>query len=116
MNDAYLVSDQIVHERRLKRGGGKVRGESAFDDDSAGAWRGIERIVGREPTPADAAELLEAFNRRLGTLRENLRAVAILRLEGHSVEEIAERFQCVPRTIERKLQLIRKAWSEEVQP
>jgi len=33
-------------------------------------------------------------------------------LQNYTNEEIAAESDCVPRTIERKLQLIRKAWSE----
>lgn len=53
---------------------------------------------------------------RLAMLPEDLREVALLKLEGHTVKELATRFECVPRTIERKLQLIRSFWSEQRKP
>jgi DNA-directed RNA polymerase specialized sigma24 family protein len=37
-------------------------------------------------------------------------------MEGYSVEEIAERLGYAPRSIKRKLQLIRGIWEKEQQP
>jgi DNA-directed RNA polymerase specialized sigma24 family protein len=42
--------------------------------------------------------------------------LAIARLEGYTVEELALRFKCAPRTVERKLQRIRRLWSREERP
>jgi len=45
-----------------------------------------------------------------------LRSIAVWKMEGYTVEEIAARLGCVPRTIERKLRTIRELWGEEVAP
>ena len=45
-----------------------------------------------------------------------LRAVALLRMEGYTVGEIAARLKCRPRSVRRKLQLIRSIWEGEVAP
>ncbi len=37
----------------------------------------------------------------------------VWRLEGNSIEEIAQRLNCVPRTVLRKLDRIRTLWAEE---
>jgi DNA-directed RNA polymerase specialized sigma24 family protein len=37
----------------------------------------------------------------------------VARLDGYTVEEIAARLGCAPRTVERKLQVIRSLWSAE---
>jgi RNA polymerase sigma factor (sigma-70 family) len=64
-----------------------------------------------EPTPAEAAVLNEALERRLRDLPEpDLRQVALMRLEGYTNREIAEALQCGERSLERKLNLIRKRW------
>ena len=47
---------------------------------------------------------------------DHLRRVAILRLEGHSVDEIAVQLGRVPRTIKRWLRLIRQIWAQEGRP
>lgn len=105
------AANQRKHDLRQKRGGGRVRGESAFEGDSGDL--GIGQIIDAEPTPAEAAQFVEEFMGRLAMLPEDLREVALLKLEGYTVQEIAVRYQCVSRTIERRLQLIRSTWSEE---
>jgi DNA-binding CsgD family transcriptional regulator len=42
--------------------------------------------------------------------------VALLKLEGHSNEEIARSLDCGLRTVERKLEVIRKRWMAEGTP
>ncbi|MCH8199512.1 MAG: helix-turn-helix domain-containing protein [Chloroflexi bacterium] len=44
---------------------------------------------------------------------DSLRTVARLKLEGYTVEEIAQQMDCSSRTVKRKLALIRTRWSEE---
>ena len=64
-----------------------------------------------EPTPAEAAALNEALERRLRDLPEpDLRQVALMKLEGYTNREIAEALRCGERSLERKLNLIRKRW------
>jgi DNA-directed RNA polymerase specialized sigma24 family protein len=105
--------DQINYQRRQKRGGGHVRGQSACDAQGCHGLRTIEDVVGTEPTPAAAALLAEQFQRLLALLADQtLRRLALLKLEGHSNEEIAATLQCSLRTVERKLALIRAKWSE----
>ena len=45
---------------------------------------------------------------RLG--EAELRSIALWKLEGYTNEEIAAKLDCVPRTIERKLHVIRRLW------
>jgi len=45
-----------------------------------------------------------------------LKSVALLRMEGYSVEETAARLGCVARSVKRKLQLIRGIWEKELAP
>jgi RNA polymerase sigma factor (sigma-70 family) len=64
-----------------------------------------------EPTPAEAAALNEALERRLRDLPEkDVRQVALMKLEGYTNHEIAAALRCGERTVERKLNLIRKRW------
>jgi hypothetical protein len=37
-------------------------------------------------------------------------------MEGYGNEEIAAKLGCVPRTVERKLRLIRNLWAGEIPP
>ncbi len=99
----------LQHERRLKRGGGGVQHLSALEDEEAG----LAEVIGREPTPAFAAQVAEECQRRLEALGDPvLRDVALAKMEGHSNAEIARRLGCIERTVERKLRTIRNLWEE----
>ena len=70
---------------------------------------------GEEPDPALAAELAEETGRLLGLLPDDqLRAIALRKLEGHTNEEIAGLLGCSLAKVERRMVLIRKNWEKEV--
>jgi DNA-directed RNA polymerase specialized sigma24 family protein len=103
-------------ERRKKRGGGKVVNETACQDSSAEGGP-LTRIPDPEPSPAFAAVFAEECQRLLRLLDyPNLQRVALLKMEGYTVDEIAARMGRVPRTVERWLQLIRQIWQKELSP
>jgi DNA-directed RNA polymerase specialized sigma24 family protein len=110
---ARKVIDARKHATRQKRGGGKVRGESAWLNAVDGSDRdgGINLVIGDEPTPAFAAEVAERTQSLLAALgSEELCSVAVWKMEGYSNAEIADKLGCVERTVERKLDVIRKLW------
>jgi len=75
----------------------------------------VEQLLAREPTPEQAAEVAEECQRLLGLLDEpELRQIALWKVEGYTNEEIAERLDCVPRTVERKVSRIRLLWKNEL--
>jgi DNA-directed RNA polymerase specialized sigma24 family protein len=116
---ARKASDLKAHERRKKRGGGRVQGESAFPGPGGAcdAGGGVEEQVGQEPSPEFAAEVAEECQRLLGCLGEDeLRCIALWKMEGYTEEEIAEKLGCAPRTIRRRLRLIRTIWEQEGKP
>ncbi len=79
-------------------------------DAGAGA-AGLDDVIDPEPSPALAAELTEQIQRLLACLGSDaLRQVALYKMDGYTNEEIAARLDCAPRTVERKLHLIRKTW------
>ncbi len=111
---AQKVIDQRRHDGRAKRGSGRVRGESALDDfDPQHGGRGLEYVVGDSPTPEFAAIMAEECSRLLGSLEEDLRQIAVAKMEDYTNEEIAERLDCSVSTVERSLRLIRKIWQRE---
>ncbi len=70
--------------------------------------------AGDEPSPDFAAQMAEEVQRLLGVLgKDDLRALALWKMEGYSNDEIAARLGCVERTVERKLWLIRRIWEGE---
>jgi DNA-directed RNA polymerase specialized sigma24 family protein len=112
---ACKAVDQINHGRRKKRRptGAALQGESAF----AGLEGGIAQVVGDEPTPAFAAQVAEEYAWLLDRLdKPDLRLVAQWKLEGYTNAEIATRLACAERTVERKLDLIRKTWERGFLP
>jgi RNA polymerase sigma factor (sigma-70 family) len=76
----------------------------------------LTQLLAREPTPEEAAEVADDCRRLLDLLEEpQLRQIALWKVEGYTNEEIATRVDCVPRTVERKLQRIRLLWKHELQ-
>jgi DNA-directed RNA polymerase specialized sigma24 family protein len=96
-----------------KRGGGMLRGESVFESPSGSSTQeGIDRVLGREPTPEVAAVITETFQSLLGSLNDPLlQKIASHKMEGFTNDELAEKLGCTTRTIERKLERIRELWS-----
>jgi DNA-directed RNA polymerase specialized sigma24 family protein len=104
-------------EGRQKRGGGRVVDEGALAGADPGGDDFLAQVVGNEPTPEFAAMVTDEYRRLFGGLAdESLRVVALLKLEGHSNEEIARSLDCGLRTVERKLEVIRKRWTAEGTP
>ena len=84
------------------------RSPGPTDDDR------LAELVGREPTPEFAAMIAEEFRSLLDRLGDDqLRRIALDRMEGYTSDEIAERLGCARRTVARRLDLIRQLWTEE---
>jgi DNA-directed RNA polymerase specialized sigma24 family protein len=99
---------KACHHKRdaaaLKRGGGRAM------DGASGV---LDEVLTREPQPAVAAEMAERYERLLALLKEpKLRQIAVLRMEGHKVEEVGAKVGYAPKSVKRKLSLIRKIWLE----
>ena len=110
------ASDQLKHGGRQRRGGGRVVAASVLAGPER-EGRGPEWTEAPEPSPALAAMLAEEFQTRIAGLPDVAsRRVAILTFEGYTGQEIAERLDCTPRTVARKLALIRRSWSPGVEP
>jgi DNA-directed RNA polymerase specialized sigma24 family protein len=103
---------------RQKRGGGEVRGESVFmEGTEQRKAAGIAGVSGRAMAADLSVELEEACNELLEQLPdEQLRQIAVMRMDGFLVDEIAERLELSKRATERRLQLIRRIWSEADHP
>lgn len=92
----------MEREGALKRGGGKVVSGVPLDNEAGlpGTADGDLDVV--------CAELIEM-------LEPELRSYALMRLMGNKNSEIAAAFDCSERKVERKLNLIRAVWSDEVE-
>lgn len=110
------AADVVRHESAKKRGGGNVHGEPvAFGGSEADVAHWLDHLIGDDPTP-DVLVILEEENRRLlGLLRDDrLRKIAVSRIEGYTVGEIATELAISTRSVERKLKLIRDQWTKEL--
>jgi DNA-directed RNA polymerase specialized sigma24 family protein len=105
----------IRDERRQKRGGGAVGGESALPGQAGSdALASFEQVISEEPTPLFALQVAEEYERLLSCLGDaELRSIAVWKLEGDSNEQIAEKLNRSPPTVERRLALIRRIWKKE---
>jgi DNA-directed RNA polymerase specialized sigma24 family protein len=99
----------------LKRGGGWTRldpAHSGCTGQSNGDLGVLANLVAREPTPEFAAMVAEETRNLLGLLEDGpLRQIALDRMEGYTIDEIAARLGCARRTVARRLNLIRQIWS-----
>ena len=101
--------DRLRGQRRRKRGGGNVIGE--------GQGAGLGQVRDPAPDPALAALMAEECDRLLRRLDDaGLRRLALLKMEGHSNEEIAATMGRALRTVERKLGVILDLWEQEPTP
>jgi len=107
---ARKVIDKRRHDQRQRRGGDiKVHSLDQTDDDQS-----VIEAIGEEPSPdmiVMMQESIEQFFSHLGV--GQLADLAGAKLEGYSNAELAERFDCSERTIERRLHLIREKCQQE---
>src|SRR5262249_9597096 len=109
------AAHQLRDAGRRKRGGDAqlVSGEADVLDEEGL----LAQVAGREPSPEAAAQVTEEYRRLLDLLGDReLEVIAVARMEGYGVEEIAERVGYAPRSVKRKLQLIRSLWEREIAP
>src|SRR5262245_20546611 len=105
------------HEGRKKRGGAVLDQAGLANLQDSAAVDALDQLSGREPTPDFAAEVAEECQRLLKRLGEGeLRSVALWKMEGYSIDEIAAKLGCSPRTVDRKLWVIRALWEHEAPP
>lgn len=103
---ATITARRVTHllrdEGRIKRGGGSAAG---------GRPGALEEAIGRDPDPALVTEVRDECDRLLAVLGDDdLRRIALLRMDGHSVAEVAAVVGIAPRSVKRKLAIIRRKW------
>jgi RNA polymerase sigma factor (sigma-70 family) len=101
-----------ARHQRGRRDHRREKQEAATTDGDA-TTSPVDLAPGLEPTPDDAAALVEGAQRLLDLLDEPLRQVALWKLAGFTNEEIAakDKMDCTVRTVERKLAMIRERWA-----
>jgi len=77
------------------------------------AWLGLPvSILAQDPSPAEAAALADEVDQVMQRLEPAQQRMFELRLQGHSLEEIAVACACSVRTVKRGLSLIRQVLEE----
>ena len=114
-----IASRKIINRNRYDnqqcRNGSRTLGESVLQNASD-AETPLNNIPAREPTPELSAEVADLSQHLLQLLPEtDLQQIVLLKLEGHTNDEVAERMSLTRRTIQRKLERIRRCWLESTE-
>lgn len=95
------------NESRLRRGGGSNR---IAENDTV-----LSKVESNEQSPEFRFLAKEECRRMLALLPDkNLKLLAILKVDGHTNEEIAGLLECSRRSVQRRLNLIRDVWANEL--
>lgn len=109
---ARKVSHRHRHDQQERRDVRRTLTDSIFlqpSSDSAAVGVGV--IASREPTPEFTAEFAETCETLFNSLSDTaLQQVVTLRMEGHTDSEIAKRLKCSRRTVQRRLEVVRRHW------
>ncbi len=108
---AVITSRKISAQRRSanrqKRGGGAERGESGFGD------AGINAVKDNQLAPDVLVEVSESCDQLLNAIPDQtMKTIVLLKFQGATNGEIADQLECTRRTVERKLERIRRIWVE----
>ena len=113
LNKARGAADRHFAEKRDVR---RARPLPPSEEGRSGAALEPLAAEAADPTPAEAAALNEALEHRLRDLpEEDLRRVAVMKLEGYANREVAAELGCSLRGVERKLAIIRRRWETAVE-
>ena len=115
---AKITARKAVNQRErqlaAKRGGGRVRGESALANPNSDSPISPTDLAVDDLTPEFLVTLRDECRRLLELLPDpQLQEIVRMKLAGYTNREIAEKLEVVERTIERKVQLIRNHWVQD---
>jgi DNA-directed RNA polymerase specialized sigma24 family protein len=109
----HKAIDLVRYERRVKRGGSGVHASTTPSPQTNPEEEAhFSQMIGKEPDPQVSLQLAEDCQHLLDGISDTiLRAIALWKMEGFTTEEIAAKLGCTTRTVERKLQIIRRHWN-----
>ncbi len=109
----HKAIDLVRYERRVKRGGSGLHASTPASPQNQAEGEAIfAELIGREPDPQVALQIAEECQHLLDGISDTiLRAITLWKMEGFTTEEIAAELGCTTRTVERKLQIIRRLWN-----
>lgn len=108
------ISDRKRKAMAQKRGGGKVRGESAFiSDDELGSIG--SRVADENVTPESVDQVLSVYDELLPQIKDaKTRETVMLRMQGYTDAEIAEKMSCSVSRISQRIAKVRRIWLEQM--
>lgn len=105
------ISNQRRFQNQLKRSCSQTIQASEFQGNDSRSFTLFDQMASAELTPAFAAEVSETSEKLLEILPEpDLQKIVLLKFEGFTNEEVAEQIGTTRRTIQRKLERIRRIW------
>jgi len=122
---ACRAASFVKWEHRVKRGGGRVKGESTLDDKQNASGvspaRPLEQFVDSAITPEEHATLKELYTACLEVLTDKNRQIAELWLLNYSNREVGRKVGCSETTVRRSIneslgkwqKLIERLWKEK---
>ena len=117
----FTITVRKAYQYTRKQMAEKRKGEIAehvirHQDSNGSTAAGLEAYADERAITADTLierlEQQDAFNKTLEGLEESLHAVVVGKLSGRTNAELANQLGCSIRTVERKLNLIRKIWAD----
>lgn len=110
------IANRFRYEHQQRRDSNQTLSEFVLQGTDGSTVDLLQTIPAREPTPEFAVEVADMSEYLMTQLPEpDLRKLVVLKLEGHTNDEIAELMKVTRRTVQRKLELIRRIWLESVE-
>ena len=99
------AKNRAVSERRLRRGGGANR---VSEEE-------LRRVAAPDLPAEEQLMMSEECDRLMALLpRVELQDIALLKVEGHTNESVAQQMGCSRRSVQRRLNLIREIWTRQL--
>lgn len=107
------ISNQYRFEHQQRRNVQQTLSESMLQSSNEEHFNVLDSLPCHEPTPAFAAEVADMSDYLMTLLPEtDLKQLVLLKMEGHTNEDVAEIMKVTRRTVQRKLERIRRIWLE----
>ncbi|MBN8604029.1 MAG: RNA polymerase subunit sigma-70 [Planctomycetes bacterium] len=107
------ISNRFRYEHQQRRDSRQLLSDTILRTSDGSEIDVLHSVPGKEPTPEFAAEVADMSEFLMKLLPDpELKKLVQLKLEGYTNEEAAERMRITRRTVQRKLELIRRIWLE----
>ena len=107
------IVNRFRYEHQQRRNANQTLTESMLQPSDAPNVSLLQSLPSHEPTPAFAAEVADMSEYLMAQLPESdLKQLVRLKLEGHTNEDVADLMKITRRTVQRKLERIRRIWLE----